>query len=160
MGNSILRHHYVYIVECRYSNAHGVYTWMYTYTHTPSFYLYSVQKCFDQVCFQSFLYYVKTWWFIHVVLKHWGKHCSTVHVSTVCCIFIIKFVFFRWFCYCLWLPTLASWTHTLTNKRGGHIFVFCVWCFQCNQEIKTNSVNKKQNNRVSIDYPWISIDFP
>ena len=32
-------------------------------------------------------------WFIHVVLKHWGKHCSTVHVSTVCCIFIIKSVF-------------------------------------------------------------------
>ena len=72
---------------------HMGYTHECIHTHTPSFYLYSVQKCFDQVCFQSFLYYVKTWWFIHVVLKHWIKKCSTVHVSTVCCIFIIKSVF-------------------------------------------------------------------
>ena len=66
---------------------------MNVYIHTHPVFIYIVFKSVltKFVCF--FWYYVKTWWFIHVVLKHWGKHCSTVHVSTVCCIFIIKFVF-------------------------------------------------------------------
>ena len=106
---------------------HMGYTHECIHTHTPSFYLYSVQKCFDQVCFQSFLYYVKTWWFIHVVLKHWGKHCSTVHVSTVCCIFIIKFVFFQ---MVLLLPLAAYLsimnTHIDKQKRWPHICVLCM----------------------------------
>ena len=71
---------------------HMGYTHECIHTHTHPVFIYIVFKSV-LTKFVFFSYYVKTWWFIHVVLKHWGKHCSTVHVSTVCCIFIIKFVF-------------------------------------------------------------------
>ena len=82
---------------------------------------------------------------LYMLFWNIGVNTVVLFMWALCAAFLsYSLFFFSWFCYCLWLPTLASWTHTLTNKRGGHIFVFCVWSFQCNQEITTTSVNKKQ----------------